>query len=130
MGRVALQATGFASGFTVNDLQRSIRFYEEGLGFEVKSRNEVNGKLQWVELKAGQAEIAIGQDDFLKGKDRVKGVAVRLWISTGQDLRALAAQAKAAGIRLDKDVSTTPWGQETFEVTDPDGFKLTIAGPR
>jgi len=130
MGRVALNATGFASGFTVNDLERSIHFYETGIGFEVKSRNEVDGKLKWVELKSGPAEIAIGQDDFAKGKNRVKGVAMRLWITTTQDLRALAAQAKAAGITLDKDVSATPWGQETFEVTDPDGFKLTIAGPR
>ena len=81
-------------------------------------------------LKAGNGEMALGQDDFAKGKDRVKGVAVRLYVTTKQDLKQLAAQAKAAGIVLDHEVMAMPWGQLAFAVTDPDGFKLTIANER
>ena len=128
MARVALAAEGVAPGLTVNDLEKSIRFYVDGLGFEISSRNELDGKLRFVMLKAGKGEMGLGQDDFAKGKDRVKGVGTRLWIGTNQDLAPLAAQAKAAGIVLDHDVMAMPWGQLAFAVTDPDGFKLTIGG--
>jgi uncharacterized glyoxalase superfamily protein PhnB len=124
MTMTALQAR-IAPGFTVNDLSRSIRFYE-GLGFEVSERHEREGQLRFVRIKAGNAELGLGQDDFAKGKDRAKGVGMRLMINTSQDLHAVAAQAKAAGIKLDSEVEKTPWGPLAFSLTDPDGFKLTI----
>ena len=130
MAKLALDTVGIAPGFTVNDLSKSIHFYVEGLGFTITDRNEADGKLRFVMLKAGNGEMALGQDDFAKGKDRVKGVAVRLYVTTKQDLKQLAAQAKAAGIVLDHEVMAMPWGQLAFAVTDPDGFKLTIANER
>ena len=130
MAKLALDTVGIAPGFTVNDLSKSIHFYVEGLGFTITDRNEVDGKLRFVMMKAGNGDIALGQDDFAKGKDRVKGVAVRLYISTKQDLQQLAAQARAAGIVLDHEVMAMPWGQMAFAVTDPDGFKITIANER
>lgn len=128
MPKIALHTRGIAPGFTVNDIDKSIRFYVEGLGFEITSRNEVDGKLRFVMLKAGNGELGLGLDDGAKGKDRIKGVGMRLWITTKQDLNALAAQAKASGIALDHDVMAMPWGQNAFALTDPDGFKLTIGG--
>jgi len=128
MAKVALEAT-VAPGITANDLAKSIHFYVEGLGFTITRRNEVDGQLRFVMLRAGDAELGIGQDDFAKGKNRVKGAGMRLWLTTGQDLSALAARAKAAGLTLDHDVMEMPWGQRAFALTDPDGFKLTIAAP-
>lgn len=116
-----------APGFTVKDLSRSIRFYTEGLGFAIVHRGESEGVLRYVRLKAGDAELGLGQDDFAKGKDRSKGVGMRVWITTRQDLHAVAAQAKAAGITLDADVEAMPWGPLAFSLTDPDGFKVTVA---
>lgn len=130
MGKLELDTVGIAPGFTVNDLTKSIHFYVEGLGFTISQRHEAEGVLRFVMLKAGNSELALGQDDFAKGKDRVKGVAVRLYVTTKQDLQQLAAQAKAAGIVLDHEVMAMPWGQLAFAVTDPDGFKLTIANER
>ena len=127
MAKVELAGTGIAPGLTANDLKQSVRFYTEGLGFSVKEQNEVDGQLRFVMLQAGSAELGLGQDDFAKGKDRVKGTGLRIWISTKQDLHALAAQAQAAGIKLDEEVKALPWGPLAFAVTDPDGFKLTIS---
>jgi uncharacterized glyoxalase superfamily protein PhnB len=126
MAKVALEAK-VAPGITANDLAKSIHFYVEGLGFTITRRNEVEGQLRFVMLQAGDAELGIGQDDFAKGKHRVKGAGMRLWLTTSQDLSALAARAKAAGLTLDHDVMELPWGQRAFALTDPDGFKLTIA---
>jgi catechol 2,3-dioxygenase-like lactoylglutathione lyase family enzyme len=122
-----LNAVGFSLSFTVNDLSRSLQFYTDGLGFEVHDRHEADGQLRFVQLKAGTVQIGLGQDDFAKGRDRVKGVGFRTWIVTSDDLFGLAERAKAAGITLDNEPEELPWGGMAFAVTDPDGFKLSIA---
>ncbi len=122
-----LNAVGLAPNFTVNDLPGSIRFYTEGLGFEIHEKHEADGELRFVMLKSGSTHLGLGQDDFAKGSDRSKGVGFRVWITTSQDLHALATRAKAAGITLDSEPEELPWGGMAFSVTDPDGFKLSIA---
>ena len=121
-----LQAKTLSLGFTVNDLQRSIAFFE-GLGFGVEDRWEENGALIGVMLRAGEAQIGLSQDDWKKGRDRVKGVGMRLFIGTTQDIDQLASRAKDAGITLDMEPHDTPWGTRAFEVTEPSGFKVTIS---
>lgn len=121
-----LQATHLAPSLTVNDLAKSLTFYE-GLGFAVGERWEDKGKLLGVMLHAGAGRLGLGQDDFAKGKARVKGVGMRTWISTEQDIDEIASRAKAAGVTLDSEPEDYPWGGRGFAVTDPDGFKLTIS---
>jgi uncharacterized glyoxalase superfamily protein PhnB len=121
----ALQATSIAPSLTVDDLQKSITFFE-GLGFGVEERWEENGVLNGVMLRAGQARLGLSQDDWKKGRDRRKGVGMRISIETAQDVDGLAARAKAAGLTLDADAHDTPWGSRAFEVTEPSGFILTI----
>ncbi|MGH7562662.1 MAG: VOC family protein [Gemmatimonadales bacterium] len=121
-----LQATGIMPSFTVNDIDRSIRFYE-GLGFAVEERWESEGVLQGVMLRAGVARIGLSQDDWKKGRDRVKGLGLRFHIGTTQDIDQLAASAKAAGVALDSEPHETEWGSRVFEVTDPDGLLLTVS---
>lgn len=130
MSNIRLDAKGIAPGLTVNDMAASLKFYTEALGFEVLSRDEQEGALRFAMLKSGNAELGLGQDDFAKGRDRVKGVGLRFWIETAEDLEVLAAQVKAAGFALDSEVAKLPWGPRGFAVTDPDGFKLTIFGPQ
>lgn len=130
MGKISLESRGISPGITTNDLHRSIRFYVDGLGFSIVDKHEVDGQLRYVMLKAGDAELGMGQDDFAKGKNRIKGVGMRLWLTTKQDLHALAEQVKRAGFALDSEVAPLPWGQVAFAITDPDGFMLTIANPR
>lgn len=80
-----------------------------------------------VMLQSGPTSVMLGQDDFAKGRDRVKGVGVRLYIQTDADVNALAARAKAAGLKLDSEPGDLGWGPIGFTLTDPDGYKLTIA---
>lgn len=129
MSAAALIASSLSPALTVNDLQRSIRFYTDGLGFEIVQRHERDGTLQYVAMQAGEGRLGIGQDDFAKGRDRAKGVGMRIWITITQDINALADRAKAAGITLDDGPQITPWGSSAFSVTDPDGFKISIEKP-
>ena len=58
----------------------------------------------------------------------MKGVGLRISITTDQDVIALAERAKNAGIKVDGPAPLA-WGPMGFSVTDPDGFGLTIANP-
>lgn len=125
----ALQVKSLMPSFTVDDLQQSMTFYEN-LGFGIEERWEDNGVLLGVMLQAGNARIGLSQDDWKKGRDRVKGVGMRLFLETAQNIDELAARAKQGGIALDAAPHDTPWGTRAFEVTDPSGYKLTVGSPQ
>ena len=127
MSHHKLEAGQAGPSFTVNDLERSMRFSTDGLGFVVSERWEENGQLQGVMLKAGSAMIGLTQDDFKKGRDRVKGVGMSYYIETDQDIAALGAEAAKAGVTFDMGPGPMPWGPMGFQVTDPDGFKVMVS---
>ena len=123
-----LTGTSVMPSLTVDNLQQSLDFFR-GLGFEVEDRWEDKGVLLGAMLKAGDARLGLSQDDGKKGRDRTKGVGMRIYIEAADDIDQVAARAKEAGITLTREPHTTEWGARAFEVTDPSGFALTIASP-
>ena len=121
-----LQISGIVPIVTVDDLQKSVAFYE-GLGFTVGERWEENGTLFGVMLSAGKSQVALNQDDWKKGRDRKKGLGVRLFMSTTQNVYEVAARAQRAGITLKSEPHDTEFNSRAFEVIDPSGFLLTIS---
>jgi lactoylglutathione lyase len=113
--------------FTVNDIQKSLAFYRDVLGFKVKENWEEDGVLRGVELVAGSVSFWLGQDDWKKGRDRVKGQGFRMYCGTSQDVDALARQIEARGGTLVEKPTDRPWGGRDFAVVDPDGFTITIS---
>jgi lactoylglutathione lyase len=122
----ALRLRSAMPSYTVNDLERSIAFYRDVLGFFVKERWEEKGRLTGVEIVAGAVSLGLSQDDFSKGRDRAKGVGHRLWCTTAQDVDALADRIRRSGGRLDQGPIDAPWGARMLTITDPDGFKVSI----
>jgi catechol 2,3-dioxygenase-like lactoylglutathione lyase family enzyme len=112
---------------TVSDLPKSVHFYSHVLGFPVADRWETNGVLQGVEVKSGGTTLLLNQDDWQKGRDRIKGLGFRMYWSTEQDVDDVAAGIKARGGVLDYEPHNTEWGTRSFGMTDPDGFKITIS---
>lgn len=110
---------------TVDDLQKSISFYE-ALGFTIDERWEDKGTLLGVMLRAGKTRIGLNQDDWQKGRDRQKGIGVRLSLSTPGNVDEIATRAKSAGITLKSEPHKTEWDSRAFEVVDPSGFLLTV----
>jgi uncharacterized glyoxalase superfamily protein PhnB len=111
---------------TVDDLQQSITFYE-ALGFAIDERWEDNGTLLGVMLRAGRTQIGLNQDDWKKGRDRTKGIGVRLSISTTpNNVDEIAQRVRKAGITLKSEPHDTEWESRAFELVDPSGFLLTI----
>lgn len=121
----AVQISAIVPTLTVDDLQKSIAFYE-ALGFAVDDRWEDNGTLLGVMMRSGKTQIGLNQDDWKKGRDRKKGIGVRLALSTTQNVDEIAKRAKAAGVTLESEPQDTEWNSRAFEVVDPTGFVLTV----
>jgi catechol 2,3-dioxygenase-like lactoylglutathione lyase family enzyme len=110
---------------TVNDLQASIAFYRDALGFQVGEKWEEGGELRGVEMSAGPVTFMLNQDDFKKGRDRRKGEGFRMFCPTEQDVDRVAERARAAGAKIEHD-PRDEMGMRAFALADPDGYKLTI----
>jgi len=123
----SLRLRSAGPSFTVNDIQKSLAFYRDALGFKVGERWEHDGALAGVELVAGSVLFWIGQDDWKKGRDRVKGQGFRLYCRTSQDIDALARRVRAHGGTLLEEPEDQPWGGRACAVVDPDGFTITFA---
>jgi uncharacterized glyoxalase superfamily protein PhnB len=123
----SLRLRSAGPSFTVNDIEKSLAFYRDVLGFTSKERWEQDGALHGVEMVAGSVTFWLGQDDWKKGRDRVKGLGFRMYCGTSQDVDALAQRIKAAGGTLTEEPTDRPWGGRDFALLDPDGFAITIA---
>jgi uncharacterized glyoxalase superfamily protein PhnB len=123
----SLRLRSASPSFTVNDIHKSLAFYRDVLGFTEKERWERDGALHGVELVAGRVSLWLGQDDWKKGRDRVKGQGFRIYCDTSQDVDTLARQIQERGATLAEEPKAQPWGGRDFAVVDPDGFKITIA---
>ena len=62
-----------APGFTVNDVEKSVAWYRDVLGFSVAERWESEGQLLGAAMRSGDVTVNLNQDDWKLGRDRVKG---------------------------------------------------------
>ena len=125
-----LHAVGLQASLTVKDLNKSVSWYTDSLGFTIDQRHEREGKLVAVALKAGDIRLLLNQDNGAKGWDRTKGEGFSLQITTGQSIDAIANRIKEHGGKLETEPADMPWGARVFRVVDPDGFKLAISSER
>ena len=115
-----------APSFTVNDVEKSLAWYRDVLGFVVQQRWESNGKLLGVEIIAGSVLFMLGQDDWKKGRDRDKGDGFRIYCTTEEDIDQLAERIKGNGGTLTQEPRDQEWGMRDIALEDPDGYKITI----
>lgn len=125
----SLRLRSLMPSLTVDDLEASLRFYVDGLGFTVHETWEEEGKVLGVMLLAGTCYLGLSQDDWAKGRDRQKGVGFRIWAETAQDLDELAERMREHGIEPDGP-KTESWGNRSLGATDPDGFTITFTPPQ
>jgi uncharacterized glyoxalase superfamily protein PhnB len=121
-----LQFSSGAPSLTVNDIAATMKWYCDVIGFAVKQRWEHEGVLRGAELTAGGMTVYVGQDDWKKGRDRVKGEGFRLYWYTKQNIDKLAAGIKTRGGTLESEPKDE-WGARSFNVVDPTGYRITIS---
>ena len=111
--------------FAVSSMGASLRFYVDGLGFEMTNQWIEEGVLRWCWLELGAAALML-QEYRTEGHDSWKpegklGVGVSICFMC-QDALAIYHEVTARGVRASRPFdSNAMWN---FSVSDPDGYRL------
>jgi lactoylglutathione lyase len=112
--------------FWVANLEASLRFYIDGLGFRKTKEWVDNGKLRWCWLELGGASHML--QEYAQGKTpstkRGEGVSICFQC---KDALAIYHEAIARGLQPQRpSVGNGMW---VTILTDPDGYKLDFESP-
>jgi catechol 2,3-dioxygenase-like lactoylglutathione lyase family enzyme len=120
------RARSISASLAVKDLQKSLAWYRDKIGFFVGEKFEHKGKLNAVTLKAGDICILLSQDEGGTGWDRVKGAGFTLQLTTAQDIDGLAEAIRLRGGTLETEAGQKA-GTRVLRLRDPDGFRIVIS---
>jgi len=108
---------------SISSMEQSIRFYIDGLGFEMRNKWEPDGKLRWCWLTLGGASLML--QEFTNGPPPTPG-GINLTFMC-DDAIALYREYHARGLNpSEPQVGNGLW---VTKVADPDGFKLFFESP-
>ena len=122
-----LRLRSLSPALTVADVEASLVWYRDVVGFHVQEKWTHEGTVGGAALIAGLGPLLLVQDDWAQGRDREKGVGFRLHMTTAHDVDELAAAIEKRGGTLESPPADMPWGARAFSLVDPDGYKITIA---
>ena len=108
----------------VADVPRSLEFYRDLLGFAVTYGFPAEGDPQFVSLAIDGGELALGTTD-----QPVQSASTALWLYA-DDVDAVVAHLRQAGVRVVAEPTDQPWGERVASVADPDGYTVHIGAPR
>ena len=118
------RVTSFAPQFLVDDLARSITYYEK-LGF--KFGEPWDGFYAIGQLDGLEVHLKEGPKNEDERKHRRANE--HLDAASGVDgIEAFYAMCAANGVTIIKPLAETPWGTKDFYIEDPDGYILCFGG--
>jgi lactoylglutathione lyase len=112
--------------FMVTNMEASLRYYVDGLGFEMTRQWINGGKLEWCLLQCGGAALML--QEYRKGKapEGKLGLGVSIWFQC-KDALAIYRGLIRRGISARKPfVGNGMWDTST---SDPDGYKIHFESP-
>lgn len=118
----------------VEDVEKSIEFYENVFGF---TRKFISPDNDYGELNTGETTISFASkklashnlsEGFIESSLEDKPFAIELGFIT-EDVGELVQKATSFGAVLVTEPKKKPWGQVVAYVRDTDGFLLEICTP-
>jgi catechol 2,3-dioxygenase-like lactoylglutathione lyase family enzyme len=110
--------------FQVHDLERSTRFYRDGLGLRVEVVAPSEGR-RTACVEAGEFELVLIEDAAAGGP---VGIGVQLYLNT-HEVEHYCAALQSRGIET-TPLAEEPWGARVTRVQDPDGYTLCFVQSR
>lgn len=110
---------------TVSDLDASLSWYCDTVGFVVVQKWEEDGKIAGAVIEAGRIRLFLVQND--KKPVAPTPQTLQFYCISAQDIDGLAATIELRGGVFDKPPADQPWGARSFDLLDPDGIRLTIS---
>jgi predicted enzyme related to lactoylglutathione lyase len=107
----------------VADLDRSIRFYEEVLGFKVRERRD---DLQFAHVTTNVPGLELGLNQVAGPVPRPTGMVLNFSV---EDVDAGRRALEARGVKFAGPTRVIPGKVALAEFADPDGHRLRLAGP-
>jgi lactoylglutathione lyase len=112
--------------FLVSNIEASLRYYVDGLGFRMTNKWIDQGKLRWCWLQLGGAALMLqehGKDKVFTGK-LGEGVSICFQCA---DAVKIYREVTSRGIQARRPfVGNALW---VTSLSDPDGYKLEFASP-
>lgn len=116
---------------TVADIEASVRFYADVLGFSVQmTMPGQDGMLAYASLGRGASSVMFGRIDPANAHDQAplgRGVILYATVGDEEDIDALFAHAKAAGARVTQEPTDEFWGMRDWGIADPDGYVWMVS---
>jgi len=111
--------------FRVSEMQRSVRFYSEALGFSMEHQWVVDGNLRWCWLTLGGASLMLQEHNEhsqdAPSADQKVGLGVSLCFQC-EDALALYREFTSRGVTVQEPfVGNRMW---VVMLSDPDGYRL------
>jgi len=116
--------------FCVADMERSLRYYVDGLGFTMTNKWVVNGEIRWCWLQLGGAALML-QNCAKKMLNEMPpggklGQGVSIWFQC-EDAISIYRDVKSRGIQASEpQVGNGLWD---MMLSDPDGYRLHFESP-
>jgi lactoylglutathione lyase len=116
--------------FGVSDMEESLRYYVDGLGFRMTNKWIDEGKLRWCWLEHGGAALMLQEfwkDGHRDGKPEGKlGQGVSICFIC-EDALAIYREVTSRGIEAAKPfVGNAMW---VTSLSDPDGYRIDFESP-
>jgi predicted enzyme related to lactoylglutathione lyase len=108
----------------VQDLDRSIWFYRDGLGFRVEEAAPWRGQ-RMASAEVEGLELVLVESGTAA---QPRGAGLRLYLVT-HDVEQYAAALRARGVAA-RDPGEEPWGGRVSHLQDPDGYLLCLVQSR
>ena len=114
----------------VEDVNKTVDFYKNMLGFDVLATVPETGQFNWAMLKQGDVEMqfqtrASLSEEIPAFKDRAIGGALTLYIDV-EDVTALYNALKDK-VAIVQDMHTPLYGTQEFAIEDCNGFVLSFS---